>query len=86
VERELLAGRFMPLRRLGSGGMAEVLLARDTALGEDVALKIIHPHLARDPSLLQRFRTEIQVSRAVRHPGIIAVECLEALSAELLEG
>jgi len=27
----------MPLRRLGSGGMAEVLLARDTALGEDVA-------------------------------------------------
>jgi hypothetical protein len=79
MDNALLAGRFMPLRRLGQGGMAEVFLARDTLLNEETALKIIHPHLARDRGLMQRFRTELGVSRAVRHPGIIEVK-------ELFEG
>ena len=55
---QLFAGRYETESRLGIGGMAEVLLARDTALGRRVALKLLAPQLAADPMFVERFRRE----------------------------
>jgi serine/threonine-protein kinase len=70
---ELLGGRYRVLRGLGQGGMARVVLAEDLSLGSQCALKIIHPHLSGNPELISRFRLELEVSRRLRHPGILEV-------------
>ena len=67
----LLAGRFELLRPLGAGGLAEVHAARDAHTGEEVALKLLHAHLAREPSVADRFRRELQVIRGLSHPAVV---------------
>jgi tetratricopeptide (TPR) repeat protein len=64
---------FLLERELGSGGMATVWLARHVPSGQPVALKLIHPHLASDPALIARFQREIQASRGLSHPNLVAV-------------
>jgi serine/threonine protein kinase len=51
-------GKYTLLGRLGSGGMGQVFLGRSLA-GRLVAVKIIHPELARDQSFRRRFAREI---------------------------
>jgi len=67
---DVLAGRFHIVRRLGQGGMGEVYEAQDKELGEPVAVKILRSQIASDPSILARFRREIQLARKVTHPNI----------------
>ncbi len=50
--------------RLGAGGMGRVYLARSPG-GRPVALKVVHPELARDPEFMQRFRREVEAAEAV---------------------
>src|SRR5258708_2086760 len=69
----VLAGRFEIVRSLGSGGLAEVFLARDRTTGGEVALKILHDHLCRDEALAERFRRELAVTRTLDHPAIVRV-------------
>ena len=69
----LLAGRFEILRPLGAGALAEVFAARDTATGEEVAVKVLHAHAAEDPELADRFRRELGLTRRLDHPGIVRV-------------
>jgi outer membrane protein assembly factor BamB len=57
-------GEFRLLARLGSGGMGQVFLATSPA-GRMVAVKIIHPELARDPKFVSRFRSEVSAARLV---------------------
>jgi len=57
--------------RLGSGGTATVYRARRGA--EEVALKILHPHLARDEAVRQRFVREVAIARTLDHPAIVRV-------------
>ena len=89
---DVVAGRFEIVRRLGAGGLAEVLLARDALSGSEVALKVLHPHLAEDPALAARFRREMSVTRALEHAGIVRVFDLHEhagrpfFSMELLRG
>jgi serine/threonine protein kinase len=68
-----LPPRYEAVRLLGSGGMADVVLARDESLDEECALKIIHPRFARKAEVMARFRAELDVSRALRHPGIVEI-------------
>jgi Protein kinase domain len=59
--------------RIGAGGMAMVLRARDEALGRAVALKILAPALAGNPEFRERFVREARAVAAVDHPHIIPV-------------
>jgi hypothetical protein len=63
-------GSFTLLRPLGSGGMADVWLAREDDLGREVALKI--QHRAADAAR-NSFLSEAKSLAAVRHPGVIPI-------------
>ena len=53
-----LGGRYRLDRIIGAGGMAQVWEGTDSVLGRRVAVKVLHPHLADDESLVRRFRQE----------------------------
>ncbi|MDQ3537765.1 MAG: PASTA domain-containing protein [Actinomycetota bacterium] len=69
----LLGGRYRMTTRIGAGGMATIYRAHDESLGRDVAVKVLHPHLADDASFLSRFRTEARNAAALLHPCIVNV-------------
>ncbi len=60
--------RWRAVAMLGTGGMGSVYLARDSELGELVALKVIRNELASVPGMLERFRDEVRLSRSVSSP------------------
>src|ERR1700756_1437255 len=68
----LIAG-YRVEARIGSGGMAMVLRARDEALGRTVALKVLVPALAGDREFRERFVRESRAVAGVDHPHIIPV-------------
>ncbi|MDO8736688.1 MAG: Stk1 family PASTA domain-containing Ser/Thr kinase [Thermoleophilia bacterium] len=70
---ELLDNRYEIIRRLGSGGMADVYLARDTQLGRQVAIKVLYKRYARDEEFVARFRREAQSAAALNHPHIVSI-------------
>ena len=70
---ETLAKRFLISHFLGRGGMGEVYGAKDLELGETVAIKVLHPDLAAQPSFLERFRREIRLTRRISHPNVARV-------------
>jgi eukaryotic-like serine/threonine-protein kinase len=90
------------IEKLGQGGMGEVYRARDSRLERDVAVKVLPPHLADDPSALTRFEREAKAIAALSHPNILGIfdvgseggvayavtELLEGetLRAQLMEG
>jgi serine/threonine-protein kinase len=66
-------GSYEIIAPLGSGGMGEVWRARDTALGRDVAIKLLKPEFAGDPVFRTRFEGEARHAASLHHPGIAAV-------------
>lgn len=70
---DLIDGRYEPIRTLGSGGMAAVLLARDRRLGREVAVKRLHAHLAADEAMAERFTREALAAAALSHPNVVTV-------------
>jgi len=69
----LLGGRYRMTARIGAGGMATIYRAHDESLDRDVAVKVLHPHLAEDASFLARFRTEARNAASLLHPCIVNV-------------
>ncbi len=65
--------RYSLKEKIGSGGMSDVYLADDLTLNRPVAVKILHPEFARDPSYIQRFRYEAQSAANLNHPNIVSV-------------
>jgi serine/threonine-protein kinase len=89
---QTLAGRYELTQLLARGGMADVWQARDTLLERQVAVKILHPHLAADASFVSRFRTEAVAAARLHHRAIVAIfdTCsehgVEAIVMELIRG
>lgn len=73
MTERVLGGRYRLGAVIGHGGMAEVHRGRDVRLGRDVAIKLLRPELARDPSFQTRFRREAQAAASLNHPAIVAV-------------
>ena len=69
------------LSPLGTGGMGEVYRARDQRLQRDVALKVVHAALLRDPERRARFEREARVLASLSHPNIGAIHGIEDLTA-----
>jgi serine/threonine protein kinase len=66
---QVVAGRYQVLRKIGSGGMGAVYLAKQIGVGNQVALKFLPAHLSDDVQLRRRFEREAALSLEVRHPG-----------------
>jgi eukaryotic-like serine/threonine-protein kinase len=71
--QQRLGGRYVLGEVVGRGGMATVYRAHDEVLDRQVAIKLLHPHLAADPSFLDRFRREARAAAGLNHPNIVAV-------------
>ena len=72
-ETQVYGGRYELHRRIARGGMADVFLARDSLLDRPVALKVLFPEFATDPSFVERFRREAQAAANLSHPNIVSV-------------
>jgi eukaryotic-like serine/threonine-protein kinase len=72
-EGGVVDGRYRVLRRLGSGGMADVWLAEDMHLQRQVALKVLHRRFAQDREFVERFRREAESAAGLQHPNIVSV-------------
>ena len=66
-------GRYELLRRIARGGMADVYLARDVSLDRQVAVKVLFPEFANDPSFVERFRREAKAAANLNHPNIVGI-------------
>src|SRR5215204_6057885 len=69
----LVDGRYRIIRRLGSGGMADVYSAEDTQLGREVALKVLYRRFAEDAEFVERFRREASSAAGLQHPNVVQV-------------
>ncbi|WP_157154950.1 MULTISPECIES: Stk1 family PASTA domain-containing Ser/Thr kinase [unclassified Diaminobutyricimonas] len=68
-----LAGRYEVGELIGHGGMADVHVGTDSRLGRRVAIKLLKPTLADDPTFRTRFRQEAQAAARMAHPTIVRV-------------
>jgi CheY-like chemotaxis protein/predicted Ser/Thr protein kinase len=66
----LFAGRYEVIEELGKGGMGSVYRVLDTQVGEEVAVKLLHPEIATDPDVVERFRNEVRLARKITHPNV----------------
>src|SRR5437016_3661897 len=88
----LFHGRYRILRKLGTGGMANVYLAEDQELGRRVAIKILNERHANDDQFVERFRREAKNAAGLSHQNIVSIydrgeaEGTYYISMEYLEG
>src|SRR5207302_11472497 len=69
----LFDGRYRIVRKLGTGGMANVYLAEDQELGRRVAIKILDERHASDEQFVERFRREAKNAAGLSHPNIVSI-------------
>src|SRR5438132_172858 len=69
----LFDGRYRIVRKLGTGGMANVYLAEDEVLGRRVAIKILNDRHAGDDQFIERFRREAKNAASLSHPNIVSI-------------
>ncbi|ATB30691.1 serine/threonine-protein kinase [Melittangium boletus] len=70
-------GSFQVLRELGRGGMGTVLLAEHVLIPKRVAVKVLHPHLARTPELAARLLAEARAMSLVQHENVATLYDLD---------
>lgn len=71
--RWALADDYEVLAPLGAGTFGSVWRVRDLSLGREVALKLLHPHIARDERAVGRFRREARLAAQLAHPAIVPI-------------
>jgi len=77
-----ILGRYEIQRLLGEGGMGRVYLARQTDLGRQVVVKVMHDHIAADPKFCERFQRETLLMARFHHPFAVTLYDAALNSAE----
>ena len=70
---QVLDGKYRIEAKLGSGGMGDVYRATRLLIGDSVAVKILHPHLAINPEAAERFRREAVTATKLRHRNVVGI-------------
>jgi serine/threonine protein kinase len=65
--------QYQLVGKLGAGGMGDVYRARDTVLGRDAAVKVLHADRLPDGEARQRFLREARAASALNHPNVVTV-------------
>ena len=68
MQGRVFLNRYETIRLLGEGGMGRVYLARQTDLGRQVVVKVMHDHIAADPAFRMRFQRETLLTARFQHP------------------
>src|SRR5436853_62243 len=89
---QVFDGRYRVIRKLGTGGMANVYLAEDQELGRSVAIKMLDERHSQDEQFVERFRREAKNAAGLSHPNIVSIydrghaEGTYYIAMEYLEG
>jgi Tol biopolymer transport system component/predicted Ser/Thr protein kinase len=85
-------GHYEIIALLGTGGMGEVYLARDSRLGRRVAIKLLPASFTKDEERVRRFEQEARAASALNHPNILTIFDIERadgfhfIATEYIEG
>jgi len=86
------AGRYQVVEEMGRGGMGRVYKVIDTKLKEELALKIIHPEIAVEERIIERFGNELKMARKISHKNVCRMyhfeedEGIHYLTMEFIRG
>jgi serine/threonine-protein kinase len=90
---QVVADRYLVLRKLGEGGMGQVYLAEHVKMGRRSAIKVMHPAMVHDPDAIARFNREAANAARITHQHVCAIydfgetpEGLIYLAMELVDG
>lgn len=64
--------RFEIISEISRGTLASIYKVYDGETGDEVALKVLHAHLCREPLVVRRFRREVKIAKRLEHPGIVS--------------
>lgn len=70
---KILDKRYQLEKKIGSGGMADVYMAKDLLLDRIVAVKVLHSTFAEDEDFIVKFRHEAQSAGKLTHPNIVGI-------------
>lgn len=73
IKEGTLIGDYVVQKRLDEGGMGTVYSAVHPVIGKKVAIKVLHPHVARQEEAVARFIQEARAVNAIGHPGIVDI-------------
>ena len=73
LEENAVIGPYRIIRKLGQGGMGAVYEALHQTLGRHVAIKVLHPEVARNEEFAMRFANEARASNIVDHPDVVQI-------------
>jgi serine/threonine-protein kinase len=68
-----LEDKYLIMARLGEGGMGAVYRAKRVRIGDEVAVKVMHPQFIKDEATLERFRREARAAAMLHHPNVVAI-------------
>ncbi len=72
-KNKLISKRYKIIKKIASGGMADVFLGADLKLNRKIAIKILSANNARDKNFVARFKNEAQTLAKLNHPNIVQV-------------
>lgn len=70
-------GAYRIVRKLGAGGMGVVFEATHRQIGQRVAIKLLHNHIAKDGKTFLRFQNEAKAIGQIKHPGLVNIHGYE---------
>lgn len=69
----ILDSKYKLIEHLGEGGMGSVFRAERLHIGDEVAVKLLHPDLVREQKALERFRREARAAALIRHRNVVSI-------------